>query len=104
MDDETKKVIEEQRPIAKLLETEGWNEARAKLVERIMDLQNAFNVDDSDANALVIDIKSRKMATNILYDWLREVEGTKEQYNANKLTLKDKPYMIREDLNEKDLK
>lgn len=99
MDDETKKVVSEQQPIAKLTETEGWAEARKKLVDKILDLQNAFNIQDTgDAQMLVIDVRARKLATNILYDWLREIEGTKEQYNANKLTLNNKPYMVREDL------
>lgn len=97
MDKETQTIVSEQKQIAKLTETEGWNYARAKLVDRVLDLQNAFNVNDADPQMLLVDIRARKLATTILYDWLREVEGTKEQHDANKSTLNTKPYIIREE-------
>jgi hypothetical protein len=96
MDDETKLVVGEQRQITKLTETDGWSFARKKLVEKVLDLQNAFNVNDDSAEMLLIDIRARKLATSILYDWLKDIEGTKEQYDSNKLTLNTKPYILRE--------
>lgn len=98
IDKETQQVMDEQKQAEQLVRSDGWGYARAKLVERVLELQNAFNIEDSDAQMMLIDIRARKLATEILYDWLKEVEGTKEQYESNKLTLNPKPYIIREDL------
>ena len=97
MDKDTQKILGEQKQVAKLTETEGWNIARNKLVEKVLDLQNAFNINDGNAEQLLIDIRARKLATSILYDWLKEIEGTKDEYDTNKSTLKGKPYIIIEE-------
>lgn len=98
MDSETKEIVTEQKKIKELVSGEAWGIVRAKLIEKIGDLQNAFNADDSDPQKLIIDIKARKFATDVLFDWLKDVEGTAEQHNTNSLTLNKSNYIVREDL------
>lgn len=98
MDAETKTILDSQQQVAAFVKSEGWGSVREKLTNKIIDLQNAFNIEDKDAEKMLIDLRARKMATEMLFGWLQEIEGTNDQYNANKLTLNSKPYMVREDL------
>jgi hypothetical protein len=58
---------------------ENWPVVRAKLTDRILDLQNAFNILDTDPTAMIVDLKARKLATALMFDWLRDIEGTVAQ-------------------------
>lgn len=84
MDSETKKVIGEQKGLQSLVSHESWGVARQKLIDKILDLQNAFNILDVDEKSMFIDLKARKIATEILVEWLREVEGTAQEAVENK--------------------
>lgn len=74
--DEDRIIALEATKIASITGHENWPVVRAKLTERILDLQNAFNIDDADPQAMVVDLKARKLATSLMFDWLRDIEGT----------------------------
>lgn len=93
VDYETQKILNEQNSIRALVENEGWKYAREILSKKILDLQNAFNMDDSNAADLLVDLRSRKLATTILFDFLRELEGTAAQAVDNKPL--DKSYLVK---------
>lgn len=93
--DETQKVLSIQKRLHDLLGHEGWSVARDKLFEKISDLQNAFNIDDNSPENMLIDLKARKIATTILFDWFRELEGSASQFTTNDLTLNRESYIIR---------
>lgn len=84
MDKETQQVIATQKGLRSLVSHESWGIARAKLVEKIMDLQNAFNIAETDEKNMFIDLKARKIATSILFEWLREVEGGAQEAVENR--------------------
>jgi len=93
LDKETRDVYHEARTLRELVLSDGWKIARQKLVDKVLDLQNAFNIDDKTPEDVLIDLRARKLATVTLYDWLKEVEGsvdvadnvveTKETYIVN---------------------
>ncbi len=98
MDDkETQNIVAEQKSIESLTQHEAWPIIRGKLTDKILDLQNAFNIDDRTATTMLRDLSARKLASTMLFDWLREIEGTAEQAKANESLLKKKSHIIRFD-------
>jgi len=94
MDKETQEVLHKYKDIADLVGHQGWHLVRAKLTGKILDLQNAFNIESTDPTKMLIDLEARKMASTILFDWLREVEGDATMAAENK-ELVDKSYIVK---------
>lgn len=94
--DNTEQIIGIQKRLHALVGHEGWSVARDRLVKRIEDLQNAFSIEDKTEHEMFVDLKARKIASVVLFDWLRDIEGTADQFESNKLTLNDDSYIIRE--------
>lgn len=94
MDNETKKVLSEQEHLLALTNHSGWHIARAKLSDRILELQNAFNIEDGTPDKMIVDLHARKIASGILFDWLKEIESSKEVIDENKPAL-DKSYIFK---------
>lgn len=74
-----RKVQDEQSLIQEVVNHEGWAHVRQKLMDKILDLQNAFNIEDTGTSKMLVDLKARKLATQVLFDFLREIEGTAQQ-------------------------
>lgn len=79
MDQETKEIIGEKRWIAEIVGHQGWSLVRGKIAAKIIDLQNAFNIEDGDPNTMLIDLQARKLASTMLFDFLREIESAKSE-------------------------
>lgn len=92
-DRETQQALTDGEELQQMSQGRGWGIARQMLVDKILDLQNIHNVDDASASIdnMVIDIKSRKAAVAVLYEWLKQVEGRVEQHKNNKEMLLDAP-------------
>lgn len=91
-DKETQEVLSDGEELTNMAKSRGWGLARGMLADKILDLQNIHNVDDASIDNLVVDIKARKAAAAILYEWLKTVEGRVEQHAANKeMADSDKP-------------
>lgn len=84
MDPETQKVTLEQDKLRELVGHEGWKIARRVIADKILDLQNAFNIDSRTATTMLRDLQARKYAANIIWEWLREIEGSATQAADNK--------------------
>ena len=66
-----------EREVFGLIGHPGWAHAKAMLTDKIMDLQSIRNISDTlSPEQVVLDIKARNTAIEILTDWLRQVEGT----------------------------
>lgn len=84
-DRETNKVLTEQEKIKSLVDSEGWGVVKSKLLARLTDAMDIGNIDDSSPEKLLTDIRARKIAVGMVWDWLKmDVEGTAEQYVENK--------------------
>lgn len=97
MDKETQNIIGEQKSIESLTQHEAWPIIRRKITDKILDLQNAFDIDDRTATTMLRDLQARKLAASMLFDWLREIEGTVDQAKDNDALLekKNKGFIVR---------
>lgn len=68
----------EQKLIAEVTSHEGWTIVRRILSEKILALQNAFDIETATPTTMLRDLQARKKATEILFDFLREIEGAKD--------------------------
>ena len=93
MDKETSEVYSEQKTLQSLVGHQGWPLARQMFTEKILELQNAFDIEDSSPEKMVIDLQARKMASTLLFDFLRQIEGTASQVEETKPL--DKGYIVR---------
>jgi hypothetical protein len=93
-DKETQDILLKYKEIHDLVGHAGWKLVRVRLTEKVLDLQNAFNIESEDAHKMLVDLQARKMAAGILYDWLREVEGDAQTSVENKPAL-DKSYVVK---------
>jgi hypothetical protein len=93
IDKETQKILDDNKELFELTAHSGWKVARARIVTKILDLQNAFNLDDKDMQMLLIDLRARKIATTLFNDFLREIEGG-AQDNIDERIAKTKSYIV----------
>lgn len=98
MDTETRKIVTEQSRLQELVSHDGWKIARKRITDEIMDLQNAFNIKAETPEKMLIDLESRKLASLILFDWLRQLEGDAVSAEDNKkIGGKDEKLIVRLD-------
>ena len=87
--DETRNLTEADNIIA-MIESAGWKSVKGKLDIRILDLQNINNLDISDVSTLATQLAARKMASEIIFDWLKQdVYGFVEQQTTNTVKLSE---------------
>ena len=86
LDKETQKVESIGNAIKELVGSTGWAEARRRLIRKATELQLIGNIDIQNATGtdLVSLIAAKTTAARILLEWLRDIEGTAEQHDANK--------------------
>jgi hypothetical protein len=84
MDSDTKQTLLEGEKLKLLTEHEGWGIAYDKFSAKILELQYIGNVDDSTPEKALIDMKARKLAVEVLMNWMKnDILGTVEQFNTN---------------------
>jgi len=83
-DPETNKILNDQDKLRELVGHEGWQVARRLMADKILDLQDAFKLEDRTATVMLQDLRARKKAAMILWDWLKEIEGSATQSIDNK--------------------
>jgi hypothetical protein len=95
MDKETTKIVRDVKTLDDFVNSEGWRIAKTKLVAKVSELIDISNVKEDTAEKMVVDIKARKYASDILVTWLNEVESSNtERAFHDDLTLTDKSYII----------
>jgi len=94
MDDETKKILEEQARVKEIVEHQGWKHVRQIFFDKLLKLQNAFDIDTTrTATTVQKELAIRKKAHEILTEFWQEVEGTAAASLDNKSLIKDKSYI-----------
>ena len=83
LDPETARLQNIAKSLKGLIEHEGWSIARDRLTTRILDLQNAFSIEGKTADEMFVDLRARKIASTILFEWLKDIEGTVDQIETN---------------------
>lgn len=91
MDLETTKELTAADHVKSMLNSDGWHVVKDKLDTRILDLQNIHNLDMSQPETLSQQLAARKMAVDIIWQWLtQDVMGFVEQQESNSQALIDK--------------
>lgn len=83
LDKETRDNLSEGEKWKHFVEGEMWQKAREKLVNKIMDAQSVNNVDMTDAQKALDDIRARKATVEMMWEWIQEIEGLAEQHEFN---------------------
>ena len=90
MDSETQKIYTEGETISDFLKTKAFKIIEQKFTDKIMDLQNIFNITATTPAGMAKEIQVRQLAVKYMYDLLREIKGQAEAHDANKLLMQDK--------------
>ena len=97
MDKETGAIIAVNKELHELVGHSGWKHARAMIVEKILELQNVAEyseiIQTGNATKLLKEMKANARAAEILFDWLRLIEGGAQQAVENK-ELKGKSWIV----------
>lgn len=96
METEEKEIVERGKALQDLVKSDGWQEVKTKIMDKIMELQSIMNLDSTDADQMVIDAKARVMSISCLKEWLEEVEGDAEQFENNYIEDEDMGYVVRD--------
>jgi len=84
MDKETLAIQREGQMIDDFCKSEGWTWIKDRLSENILDLQSIRNINDKlSPEEVVLDIKARNTAVEILLEVIRKVEGRASQHSNN---------------------
>ena len=84
MDAETKQILTDAEEIRAMTSGDGWKIVKAKLDERIIDLQNINNLNVDELDTIGAQIAARKMASELIYEWLKnDVFGAVEARDVN---------------------
>lgn len=98
MEHDTEKVMTDGERLRGLIEHEGWDVARRKLVDKITQLQTTIGLKMSDPQQMFIEVQARTKAAEILFEWfMNDIEATAEQHiNNSALSKKPDGYILRE--------
>lgn len=98
IDKETEQLKAIGKALKEMCDTDGWKIARDRITEKILSLQNAFDIEESNPEEMVRELKARKIATQILFDWLKtDIEGEVAALEINLPNEKNSYIVNRED-------
>jgi len=78
-DQETGKILSEGEELANLVKGIGWSIVKKRLTEEIVSLGDIFTLNNKEN--LAIELGARQMATEILLNWMKKVEGDAFTYD-----------------------
>ncbi len=88
VDKETQKVFSDADHVRSMLGSIGWTLSKAKLDALIIDLQNINNLDLEKPETLATQLMGRKMASELLFVWLKDLYGMVEQVDVSRMSQK----------------
>ena len=97
MDQETQNVLSEQDKLKDLVGHQGWAIVRRIFADKILNLQDAFQIEERTATAMLQDLRARKKAAQIIFSVLQEIEGSATQSEDNGIINNSKSYIVNND-------
>lgn len=67
--------------------TPGWPIIKDRVFALINDAQSIMGVEAKDAEAMLREIEAKRMAINLITEWIREIEGEAAQYDQEDAAL-----------------
>lgn len=84
MDKDTQNILSQQKLISDVLGMSGWKLIEDKFNTKIQALRDAFEVDDSTPEKMLVDLQSRKACAILMQEWMREIVSSKDVIMENK--------------------
>lgn len=94
MDAETQDVMQEGEAISDFVKNKAWHIIKAKISDKMLDLQSVMNVKKDDPVKMAIEVEARQLAASYLFEILKDVEGQAAQHDANKPLAQDAVQVI----------
>jgi Mor family transcriptional regulator len=82
-DQETAKVLAKGSKLRDFVKSESWVDVKSQLTEKLVELADITTLSDVDPTQILQEIKTRKLAINLVMGWVREIEGQANQHEAN---------------------
>lgn len=95
LDNETAELVRSEKNIEDLCRHEAWPQVKTKFIDKVMDLQSVRNIADGTPEAMVIEMKARLLAIDVLLEWMRDIEGTAQKSEETSFTIKRESYIFR---------
>lgn len=89
-DNETQKILSENEELRLLSKGRGWAIIRQRLIDKIIFLSDILELNESDITKLSFRLAVNKEVITILLQWLREVEGAKNDLNVQQMLNEEK--------------
>lgn len=90
-DKETQLVVQQGQAIKDLVDSNGWQEVRKRLVQDVAAIRDITSLTEiADPSRLFQEVAARQIAAEILINWIRGVEGDAEQFRSNAELLKER--------------
>jgi hypothetical protein len=83
-DKATQKVLKQGDAIRDMVKSDGWSEARTRLLRLLVANSDLLGLSTDDPEKMVLEIEARKLAVGIVREWLKDIEGTASQHDAHK--------------------
>jgi hypothetical protein len=81
---DTAKMLSEGDELELLVIGRAWAIVRQRLTDKILDISDIFSLDNQDINKLAMELGARQIASEILWNWLRDIEGDAIRNKTNK--------------------
>lgn len=94
MDAETQEVFMEGEAISDFVKTKAWKIIKAKISDKMLDLQSVMNVKHTGPTDMAREVIARQLAVDYLYEILKEIEGIAQQHDGNKALAPDQVQII----------
>lgn len=88
MDKETSEILKRGNKLREFVKSEAWGDIKGKLTEKLVSLADITTLSDVDPSQILQEIKTRKLAINLVMGWVREIEGEVSQHEANEQAFK----------------
>ena len=95
IDAETRQLLGEQDLIRQIVSHDGWKYIRQRFLDKLLDLQNSFNIDTTKTPTTIArELSINKKAHEVLTEFWQNIEGTAAEAVENKDVGKDKSYIV----------
>jgi hypothetical protein len=88
---DTKKVLTQGEELHNLVRSEGWQMAKRKLLSDVANFTNVLTLETKNraVNDIIVEMAGRQLAAATVLDWIKDIEGSAEQYKVNTDTLRE---------------
>lgn len=88
LDKETGEIMQRGTKLRDFVKSDAWGMIKGELTNKLIALADITTLEEVDPLKMLQDIQVRKQAINLVMGWVREVEGSVSQHEANEEAFK----------------